>query len=369
MRYRRASLAGLPPSLHGDRDHHELARLGLLPEAILDFSSNKNPYGPHPAVLEAVRMAVSAATLSYYPDRACLALREAIAAVEGIPAAYLLPTNGASELIQLAALVFVALGSRQLILAPTFGEYTRAIQLAGGVPYECRPTRPDLRLEPEMVAETIRQLQPEGIWLCNPNNPTGQQWTAEELSHLRAADPEGRAWWIIDASYCYFGAPGSPPTPSPADLDSQTILLRSLTKEHSLAGLRLGYAIAQPELIALLAQVQPPWSVNSLAQVAGVAALQPDLVHWRDETLARLRGHAAALWANLTKLGYAVLPSSTAYALVQVGDAPTFRRKLLEQGIQVRDGTSFGLPGYVRVAAQLPEENDRLVAAVADLQD
>src|SRR5690554_5241004 len=121
MRHNRPTLAGLPPSIHGDRDHRELAQLGLSSEALLDFSSNKNPYGPHPLVLEAVRSAVSAATLRYYPDRACLAFKEAIATAEGISPAQVLPTNGASELIQMVALAFVAPGSRQLILAPTFG--------------------------------------------------------------------------------------------------------------------------------------------------------------------------------------------------------------------------------------------------------
>ena len=310
MRHSRPTLAGLPPSIHGDRDHHELAQLRLSPEAILDFSSNKNPYGPHPLVLEAVRAAVSTTTLRFYPDRACLALKEAIATAEGVPATQILPTNGASELIQMVALAFVAPGSRQLILGPTFGEYIRAIQLVGGIPHECRPIRSDLRLEVEAVAETIRELQPDGIWLCNPNNPTGQQWTAEELAHLQATDPERRAWWIIDASYCYFGAPAKS-IPSPPALDAQTILLRSLTKEHSLAGLRLGYAVAQLELIEILARVQAPWSVNSLAQIAGVAALQPDLLRWRDESLGRLHHHAAALWERLAELGYPVLPSST----------------------------------------------------------
>lgn len=366
MRHSRPNLTELPPSTHGDRDHRELAQLGLAPEALLDFSSNKNPYGPHLLVLEAVQKAVSGATLRYYPDRACLALKEAIATAEGISPAQVLPTNGASELIQMVALAFVAPGSRQLILAPTFGEYIRAIQLVGGIPHECRPTRPDLRLEVEAVAEIIRQLQPDGIWLCNPNNPTGQQWTAEELTYLQAADPERRAWWLIDASYCYFGT-ANEPIPSPAALDSQTILLRSLTKEHSLAGLRLGYAVAQPELIETLSNVQAPWSVNSLAQVAGVAALQPDLLRWRDDSLARLHGHAAELWERLAELGYPVLPSSTPYTLVEVGDAAAFRRKLLQQGILVRDCASFGLPDYIRIAAQLPEENERLLAAVADL--
>ncbi|HMR68210.1 MAG TPA: aminotransferase class I/II-fold pyridoxal phosphate-dependent enzyme, partial [Anaerolineae bacterium] len=121
------------------------------------------------------------------------------------------------------------------------------------------------------------------------------------------------------------------------------------------------------EIIRLLRAIQPAWSVNSLAQVAGVAALQPDVRARQRQNLAQLQQHALALWQKLSTIGYTVLPTQTTFALVQVGQATQFRRALLAHGLLVRDGTSFGLPDHVRIAGQLPEQNERLVAALQKL--
>ncbi len=366
--YTRPTLTALPPSIHGARDYTELARLGINPDAVIDFSDNSNPYGPHPAVLEAVSAAVNTPTVARYPDRDCLALRQAMANEEHTPTTCLLPTNGASELIQLIALAFVEPGSRHLILAPTFGEYSRAIQLMGGKIHEHRPgsENPTLRFNADAVAAAIRTLQPNGIWLCNPNNPTGQQWSAAELSCLRAADPDNQALWVIDESYRYFTVNQN--SGGGMSQTKNTIIIRSLTKEYGLAGLRLGYAVAAPALIAALQAVQPPWSVNSLAQVAGVAALQPEIVIWREQSMAQLHQHAAGLWQNLSTMGLDVLPTSTAYTLINVGDAAQFRRSLLNHGLLVRDCASFGLPKHIRIAVQLPAENEKLLTAVRGMR-
>ncbi len=364
----RSTLATLPPAIHGARDYGELARLDLHPDSVIDFSANSNPYGPHPAVLQTVLAAVSASTLSHYPDRDCLALRAAIAAADEIAENCILPGNGVTELIQLIALAFVTSGSRHLILAPTFGEYERAIQVMGGQVHQHRPppTRTDLRFDAEEVATAIRRWQPHGIWLCNPNNPTGQQWTAAELAHLRAADPARRALWVVDESYLYFAAE---PVTLKDELESQNlIVLRSLTKDHALAGLRLGFALAASVVIDLLRRVQPSWSVNSLAQVAGVAAMQTEALIWRRQSLRRLHHHAAELWARLAESDWSVLPTATTYSLVAVGDAAAFRRRLLIEGLLVRDCTSFGLPHHVRIAARRSAENERLIATVKSVR-
>lgn len=359
-----STLSTLPRANHGARDYEELARLGLIPDQVIDFSANSNPYGPHPEVLRAVTAAVTANTLANYPDRDCLALRAAIAAIENKAVDSLLPGNGTVELIQLIALAFVRPGSRHLILAPTFGEYARAIKLLGGQVHEYRPAAANttLRLEAEAVAAAIGRLQPASVWLCNPNNPTGQQWSAEELAHLRAADSSNRALWVVDESYRYFTAR---PTPLAGwTAGENIIILRSLTKDHALAGLRLGYALAAPPLIAALRAAQPSWSVNTLAQVAGVAALQAPVLRWRQQSLASLRNHAADLWAAIAKLGLEVLPTTTTFALVGVANAATFRYHLLLQGLQVRDCASFGLPRHIRIAARRPEENEQLLQAI-----
>jgi histidinol-phosphate/aromatic aminotransferase/cobyric acid decarboxylase-like protein len=143
------------------------------------------------------------------------------------------------------------------------------------------------------------------------------------------------------------------------------LVLRSMTKDFALAGLRLGYAVGAEELIASLARVRPPWSVNALAQAAGVAAL-----HDREHLARSLELLAAAkgeLMAALTALGMRVLPSAAPFFLVRVGDGAAVRLALLRQGILVRDCASFGLPEFIRICPRRPEENARLVAALREV--
>jgi histidinol-phosphate aminotransferase len=356
----------LQPTPHGDLDYAELAELSLTPAEIIDFSANSNPYGADPAVLVAVREAVTVTALRRYPDRDCLALRQAIAEAEGLSPDWILATNGANELIQLLALAFVKPGRPQLVVAPTFGEYARAITLLGGRVAEYRASTPNYCFDPAAIAAAIYNTRPDTVWLCNPNNPTGQQLRREDLALIQSAAADNRSLLVIDESYrAFISSPDPrPPTPDLQPPTNPTVLLRSLTKEHGLAGLRLGYAAAAPELIRLLRAVQPAWSVNSLAQVAGVTALQPNVRARQQENLAQLQQHALLLWQKLSTIGYPVLPTSTPYALVQVGQATQFRRDLLALGLLVRDCTSFGLPEHVRIAGQLPEQNERLVAAM-----
>ncbi|MFN8460118.1 MAG: histidinol-phosphate transaminase, partial [Anaerolineae bacterium] len=309
--------ATLPFVTHGAINYGEFHRLGLRPDQVVDFSANSNPYGPHPAVVEAVRAAVSASTLARYPDRDCLELRTALATVEELTPDWVMAGNGANELIHVAALAVVTPGSRHLIIAPTFGEYAQAIHLRGGQIFEYRPTRPDLRGEVEAIAARIEQLQPDGVWLCNPNNPTGQQWSAAELAYLGQSGAAQSAWWVVDESYLHFTT--APVTLKPEIESGNLIILRSLTKDMALAGLRLGYALAAPSLINLLRRVQPAWSVNTLAQAAGIAALQPEVLTWRNESLHKVQQHAQQLWNELAELGLTVLPTSTPYGLVKVG--------------------------------------------------
>ena len=350
----RPEIGSVPPSVHGARDYVELAAHQLSADDVLDFSSNANPYGAPPAVLDAVRAAITPAALKRYPDRDSLALRTAIHRHTGIAAQNILPGNGTAELIQTIALAYIRPGSRHAILSPTFGEYARAVQLMGGETVEITAPPPDFRFDPDTVARQLRQLRPDGVWLCNPNNPTGQQWSAAALAQVRRAAPQ--ALWVVDEAYRHFTA-----APVATAIAPNTIVLRSLTKDFALAGLRLGYAVAPQTMIAALKVAQPPWSVNTPAQIAGIAALQPENVAWQQHTLTQLRQHAAQLWDDLRSAGMTVLPTETTFALVAVTDAADTRRRLLNRRILVRDGTSFGLPHHIRIAARRPAENRRLL--------
>jgi len=353
----RPEVMALEPDAHGGLDPVELARLGLRPEDVLDFSVNTNAYGPPPGVAQAL----AAVDVTRYPDRRATALRRAIAAREGIAAEQVLIGNGTAQLIWLAAMAYLRPGDRVLIIGPTFGEYRVASQLMGAevTVWRADPAH-DFAPDLDDLARALAIGSPRLVWLCNPNNPTGVYLPLDVLRRLRTAAPG--ALWIIDEAYRPFVAE---PWPSPPlSEEGNVLLLRSLTKEGALPGLRLGYALAAPPIIEALARVQPPWSVNAMAQVAGLAVL--DGGDHIARAIAALRRDTAALREALIAQGWRVLPTATHFFLVEVGDAKALCRRLLrEHHIQVRDCTSFGLPQFIRIATRRPEENARLVTAMS----
>ena len=353
----RREVRELSPCVHGSLDLTELQRLGLRPGDVLDFSANINPYGPSPAV----RPALVAASLEEYPDREYIELRRALSGWLGIVLERILPGNGSSELIGLTALAFVRPGDRVLVLGPTFGEYARAAQIMGGrlATWQARDTT-RFAFEPKRIAENLVSFKPRLVFLCNPNNPTGALLALGAIEDWARQHPQ--TLFVIDEAYLPFAA----------GLDSalgfarrNVLVLRSMTKDFGLAGLRLGFAVGDERLVEMLGRVQPPWSVNAMAQAAGIVALD-DLAH-RQRSLECLAHDSEELAAGLARLGLSPLPSAAHFFLVRVGDAAAFRAALLGRGILVRDCTSFGLPAYVRIATRRPEENGRLLAAVREV--
>jgi histidinol-phosphate/aromatic aminotransferase/cobyric acid decarboxylase-like protein len=140
------------------------------------------------------------------------------------------------------------------------------------------------------------------------------------------------------------------------------MVLRSMTKDFALAGLRLGYAVAAPALIEPMQQTQPPWNVNEFAQIAGQAAMGQ--LDWLAQSLATLQRNTASLHRALDEQGFAPLPTDTNYFLMPAHDATALRTALLTERMMVRDCTSFGLPQFIRIATQLPEQNDLLIQAL-----
>jgi histidinol-phosphate/aromatic aminotransferase/cobyric acid decarboxylase-like protein len=212
-------------------------------------------------------------------------------------------------------------------------------------------------LGPERVADRLASWRPRIVFLCDPNNPTGTVLPPEVIAGWARSHP--RALFVVDEAYLPFARGLASVLAGAPD---NVLVLRSLTKDFALAGLRLGYAVGAPNVIERLRRAQPPWSVNALAQAAGVASLR-DTAH-RDRSLERLAGAKQELVEGLTRLGLAPLPSVTHFFLVKVGDGAAFRSALLRRGVVVRDCASFGLPAYVRIAARRPEENERLLDAV-----
>lgn len=345
--------------VHGAFDYAELAHYGLDAQDVIDFSANSNPYGPSPAVTAAL----SAVDPACYPDRDCLALRHALADHLCTAPETIVVGNGASELLWLIAFVFLRNNDRVLIVGPTFGEYTRMAQLMGAQVAHWRATPDNLfAVDGDAVLAHIAAVAPRIVFLCNPNNPTGQAVAPEIIANWAAAIPH--VLFVVDESYIAFVA-------GLRSVHTQrlpnVLIVHSMTKEYALAGLRLGYTVGADALMAALASARVPWSVNAYAQAAGLAALA-DTAHLYT-TLAQLRIAKSELVAALLHLGFNPYPSATNFFLLPVGHGASLRSRLLMRGILVRDCASFGLPHCIRIAARRPDENARLLWAIESIRD
>ena len=189
--------------------------------------------------------------------------------------------------------------------------------------------------------------------------PNGEWSWPTDIAEWARSYPQ--TLFVVDEAYLPF----ADRLASILDAQQENILvLRSMTKDFALAGLRLGFAVGDERLIAPLRQVQPPWSVNALAQAAGVAALGDP--NYRRNSLERLLEAREELVAGMSLLGRTPLPSAAPFFLVRVGDGAAFRQSLLRRGILVRDCASFGLPAHVRISPRRPEDNNRLLAAIQE---
>jgi len=346
----RSVLQRLAPVVHGGF-HHTHANDWL------DFSSNVNPYGPSPRVWDALRNV----PIGRHPDPRATPLRDALAERHGVDARHLIVGNGSIELIYHLAVAYLRTNDRVLIVAPTFGEYAAAATMMGAriVEYRTRPEN-DFVIDVNALVAQARAVRPRMLFVCNPNNPTGTYLARDDIEKiLRACDS---TLVVLDEAFVRFVANA---------WDARTLrydnllILRSLTKDYALTGLRVGYALASAAIIEALEKVQPPWSVNAFAQAATLAALD-DEQHLRD-SLAALARAKIALVNDVTQLGLRVVPSTTHFFLVQVESAAEFAQQLRARKIVVRDGTSWGLPDFVRIATRTPAENARLVQALQDI--
>lgn len=351
---------------HGTLDYAELRKLGLQPEDITIFSSNINPFGPPPAAVEALRAAVTNDIVARYPDRLSFELSELLGAYHDLSPECILFGNGTADLMWLIGLLHLQ-QRRVAILGPTFGEYLNVAQIMRAEVIDlCHPgwIKTPTGYEPgdttiAQVTQSIQDAAPEVIFVCNPNNPTGHYLAPQELEMLYAAAPD--ALWIMDEAYAEFMQPAA--TTAAWVERGNWLVLRSMTKDYALGGLRLGYVIGAPDLIKPLQAAQSPWNVNTFAQLAGSASLREGIA-WRSETLAKLHTETVVLQEKLRQIGYQPHPTTVNYFLIPVESPAALRQSLLEERLIVRDCTSFGLPHFIRIATQLPDANARLLQAM-----
>jgi histidinol-phosphate/aromatic aminotransferase/cobyric acid decarboxylase-like protein len=341
--------------VHGGIDALELERLGIARDRVLDLSVNVNPFGPHPSVVQAVQRAV----LERYPDPDATRARLAIAHSQDVDPARVLVGHGSAELLWTVVSTLVGGARPLLVIAPTFSEPQLAAR-AWGVPLLTLRTREseDFAIDRAALARAILEHDPGAVYLCQPNNPEGGALPALELRALCEAHP--RTLFVLDQAFLSLS---SRHAEQAVRFGDNVVLVRSLTKDHALPGLRVGYALASPERVRALAARRPSWMVSAPAEAAIVAACeQPEHVRQAREFWLSAK---AALAEGCAALGLPVVPSLTPFFLVRVGDGDDLRQRLLSRhAIVVRSARSFGLPQHVRMAGCAPTDHARVLTAL-----
>ena len=328
----------------------------------LDFSANVNPLGTPEAVKAAIRAA--AEQIDRYPDPYCGPLREKLASVNGVKPGEILCGSGAAELIYQFAAVLKP--KNVLLPVPSFADYESALEAAG-----CESAFYPLRRE-EGFAVTEEILSAVGadtdaVMLCSPNNPTGRTVERSILLRLLERCRETGTWLFLDE--CFLELTDEDKAFSLAAYlreGDRVFLLRAFTKAWGMAGVRLGYAVCRhPDLLSAMCRGIQPWNVSSLAQAAGLAAL--DCPEWPERARRLIRTEKEYLTRELRALGATVLPGAANYLMLS--GAPGLYEKLLERGILIRNCRNYrGLAeGDCRIAVRTHEENGSLIAAIREV--
>ena len=330
-------LKSLPYAPHGGPDGSATK--------LRDFSVNSNPFGPPPELLDYL----SVVDVSSYPDPTYTEARTASASHHGVSPEQIVP-GGAAELIYRLCACYLKAGRTALVAAPTFGEYARAAQLYGAAVHICPVYSNGLEPDAQLLIQTVQKTRPTLVWVGHPNNPTGHAWSAEALAEIATACQTRDALLVIDAAYLEL----SDATPN---LPESAVKLFPLTKTFTVAGLRAGYAVCPAEVAEVLRRAAPPWPVGSPAAAAVRWCRSPAGAAFVTETVPELLRLRHSFQTDLRRLGFTVWAGHSSFFLAEVGDAAAFAARARKAGFRVRDASSLGLPGCVRLAAQREVDN------------
>ena len=354
-------IAALAPYRGGLPWRELAAHLGLRPEDLCALAANENVLGPSERALEAARAALTEAHL--YPDGGATALRTALAERHGVTPEHVVVGNGSNELIELLVRTFVAPGETVVTAWPSFVVYRLATQAAGRevLIAPLRNDRYDLAALAAMVDQRTKL-----IFIANPNNPTGTYLPRRTLAAFLERMPPS-VIVVLDEAYAeYARAEDYPDGIRDFRHLPRLVVLRTFSKIHGLAGLRVGYGVMHPRLVHYLDCVRQPFNVSAPAQAAALAALS-DEAHVR-RSQAVVREGMGELEQGLTRLGLQVVPSQANFLLVRFpSDALEVVRALRREGILVRDMRAYDMPETVRLTVGTPQMNRRVLESLGRL--
>jgi histidinol-phosphate aminotransferase len=334
---------------------------------LIELGSNENPYGPSPHALDAAR--ASLADAHRYPDPVGGDLKRALAAHHGVAPAQILLGNGSHELLMQFAQMFAGPGVEVVASQFGFAVYALAAQAAGATlriadayprEHAAQPRGHDLDALAASISDATRL-----VYLANPNNPTGTWFASDAFARFMQRVP-GDVIVVMDEAYAVFAlddAEGYSSTLTLLPKHRNLVVTRTFSKAYALAGLRIGYAIADAGLIAVMERVRESFNVNTPALAAAEAALS-DRAHL-DAGIAANRAQRTQLTAALRERGWNVAPSATNFVLVEFGERTLIiEAALIARGVVTRPMAGYGLPDCLRITVDTASGNARLLAAL-----
>lgn len=346
------------PTYQPGRPIEEVAReLGMPAADIIKLASNENPLGPSPAALAAMQHVL--ANINLYPDGNAFYLKHKLAAKLDVQPGNLILGNGSNEIIEFVGHALMQPGVDVIVSQYCFAIYPLTAKLFGANLITVPAADYGHDLAAMLAAITPRTRV---IFVANPNNPTGTVAPKQELMAFANQVPSG-VLLVIDEAYIEF-------LDDPVDFISEIrraqkpnlLLMRTFSKIFGLAGLRLGYGIGAPELIAALEKVRQPFNINSIAQAGALAALD-DVEHMRRTRENNARG-LKVYGEAFQKLGLQFIPSAGNFVLVRVGEGQRVFEAMQKLGVIVRPMGGYQLPEWIRISVGTPEENGRCVEAL-----
>ena len=336
----------------------ETAReLGVEPDAIVKLASNENPLGPSPKAIQAMHDALGNAHL--YPDGTGFYLCRALAAKLGLAPENIIFGNGSNEMIEFLGHAFLHPGDDVIT-----SQYAFIIYKLLATSFAARTIEVPAREFEQDLDATLDAITPKTrlIFIPNPNNPTGTLIAQHKIDSFMSRVPENI---IVVFDEAYFEFLDDPPDALRFVREGRhVVVLRTFSKIHGLAGLRIGYAASQPDLIAVLHKTRQPFNVNSIAQAGALAALD-DETHQR-ETKRVVDEGRAYLQQEFAKMKIRFVPGVANFVMVNVGDGLAVFEKLLARKIIVRPLKGYNLPEWVRISVGTMEENKKCIAALKE---
>ena len=353
----------------GGRPISEVAReYGLDESKIVKLASNENPLGMPKSAQDA--MLAAAGDLGRYPDSNGFELKKVLSERLDVPADWITLGNGSNDILELAARAVAQLGDDIIFSRHAFAVYPLASQAVGARAIEVAPTASYGHDLPAM----LKAVQSSGdkaklVFVANPNNPTGSYLQPAEIESFLQAVPANVVVVLDEAYNEYLALEQRYDAIAWVKRFPNMILSRSFSKAYGLAGLRIGYGVAQPALTDLLNRIRQPFNVNSLAQAAAIAAFQDSA--FLQQGYEVNRAGYLQLTQAFTEMGLTYLPSAGNFVLVKVGEddeaGVRVNLALLKRGIIVRPVGNYGLPKWLRISIGLPEENAAFINAFREI--